>query len=253
MTEHRMLIDGQGVAARSGATRGIINPHDASELARVAEGDRADARAAIEAARRAFDEGDWRRRSASERAAVSSRLAAAVREQGIDRPSDFDLTHLHGVTWPALDGVDVAGLLQRVFHQTFVADPPMTVPRAVEAVAAASAALPVAIVTSSNRETLALVSEQLQLTGLVAATVCAEDCRESKPSPEPFSLVADRLHVAPERCLIFEDSVAGVRAGVAVGAAVIAVGPESGHEPWIADFEALPADLFSRRDRDTHG
>jgi sugar-phosphatase len=191
-------------------------------------------------------------------------VLALLAEQGIDRPSDFDLTHCHGVTWaaiarplverwPVLDGVDVAAALQRYFQQTFVADPPMPVPGALEAVAAASSVLPVAIVTSSNRETLALVCEQLQLTGLVAATVCAEDCRESKPSPEPFALAAERLHVAPERCLIFEDSVAGVRAGVAVGAAVIAVGPESGHEPWIADFEALPADFFSRRAGDIDG
>ena len=191
-------------------------------------------------------------------------VLALLAEQGIDRPSGFDLSHFHGVTWaatvrslverwPVLDGVDVAAALQRYFHQTFVADPPMTMPGALEAVAAASAALPVAIVTSSNRETLALVCEQLQLTGRVAATVCAEDCRESKPSPEPFALAAERLGVAPERCLIFEDSAAGVRAGVAVGAVVIAVGPESGHEPWIADFEALPADLFAPRAGDDHG
>jgi sugar-phosphatase len=191
-------------------------------------------------------------------------VLALLAEQGIHRPSDVDLAHFHGVTWaaiarllverwPALGGVEVAGLLQRYFHQTFVADPPKPVPGALEAVAAASSALPVAIVTSSNRETLALVSEQLQLSGLVAATVCAEDCRESKPSPEPFALAAERLRVAPERCLIFEDSVAGVRAGVAVGAVVIAVGPESGHDPWIADFTSLPADLFAPRAGDGHG
>jgi len=191
-------------------------------------------------------------------------VLAFLAERGIHRPTGVDLTHFHGVTWatiagslvarwPALQGVDVAVLLQRRFHQTFVEDPPKPVPGALEALAAASSALPVAIVTSSNRETLALVSEQLQLTGLVAATVSAEDCRESKPSPEPFALAAARLRVAPERCLIFEDSVAGVRAGVALGAAVIAVGPESGHEPWISDFESLPEDFFSPGPGDHHG
>ena len=47
MTEHRMLIDGQWIEARSGATRSIINPHDSSELGRVAEGDRVDAQLAV--------------------------------------------------------------------------------------------------------------------------------------------------------------------------------------------------------------
>jgi betaine-aldehyde dehydrogenase len=80
MTERQMLIGGDWVAACSGAKRTIINPHDGSNLAQVAEGDRADARAAVEAARRAFDEGDWSRRSAADRAGVVKRLAAAVRE-----------------------------------------------------------------------------------------------------------------------------------------------------------------------------
>jgi sugar-phosphatase len=183
-------------------------------------------------------------------------VLALLAEHRIDAPADFDLSTFHGVTWaasvpplvarwPLLDGVDVAAALQRHFHQTFVTDPPMTMPGALDAVTAASAAVPVAIVTSSNRETLALVCEQLQLTGLVSATVCAEDCRTSKPSPEPFNLAAARLNVAPECCLVFEDSLAGVRAGTAAGAAVIAVGSESGHEPWIDDFEALPAGFFT--------
>lgn len=185
-------------------------------------------------------------------------------EQGIDDLSGFDFSHFHGVTWaaiadalvgrwPVLEGHDVAVALQRCFHQTVVDDPPRPMPGVVQALVTASSMLPVAIVTSSNRETMALVCKQLQITDLVAATVCAEDCRESKPSPEPFCLAARLLNVAPERCLIFEDSVAGVRAGMAAGAAVIAVGPDSGHTPWITDFEALPADFFARSKGDANG
>jgi len=191
-------------------------------------------------------------------------VLALLAEHGIDAPAGFDLSTFHGVTWaasvpplvarwPVLDGVDGTGALQRHFHQTFVTDPPQTMPGAVAAVTAASAVVPVAIVTSSNSETLALVCEQLQITGLVSTTVCAEDCRTSKPSPEPFKVAAARLKVAPEHCLIFEDSVAGVRAGLAAGAAVVAVGSESGHEPWIADFDALPIGFFSARVGGSHG
>jgi betaine-aldehyde dehydrogenase len=111
MIEHRMLIDGQWVAACSGATRGIINPHDASELARVAEGDRADARAAIEAARRAFDQGDWRRRSAADRAAVLIRLAAAVREHATELARLETLDTGKTLTESAWDMSDVADVL----------------------------------------------------------------------------------------------------------------------------------------------
>jgi mannitol-1-/sugar-/sorbitol-6-phosphatase len=184
-------------------------------------------------------------------AAVSALLA----EYGIDVPSGFDYSSFHGVTWtssarflvkhyPSLDGVNVAAALQRHFHQTFITDPPMSIPGAVAAVTQASASLPVAIVTSSNRETLTLVCEQLQIADIINATVCAEDCKESKPSPEPFLLAARRLNVMPAHCLVFEDSAAGVQAGLASGAAVIAVGAESGYTPWVKDFEALPSVFF---------
>lgn len=75
-----MYVAGQWRPAASGATRAVLNPHDASELGQVAEGDRDDAEAAVQAARRAFDEGDWPRRPASERAEAVARLATAVRD-----------------------------------------------------------------------------------------------------------------------------------------------------------------------------
>jgi sugar-phosphatase len=185
-------------------------------------------------------------------------------EHEIDAPPDFDLSDFHGVTWAtsarnlkarwsALERVEVADGLQRHFHQTFITHPPPVVPGAVEAVQAAAASFPVAIVTSSNRETLELVCQQLQLVELLSTTVGAEDCSESKPSPEPFLLGAQRLGVSPKRCLIFEDSSAGVQAGLASGASVIAIGSASGHEPSIADYTTLPEAFFSALAHGAHG
>jgi len=133
-------------------------------------------------------------------------VLALLAEHEIAVPTDFDLSTFHGVTWatsarnlkarwPALQTVDIAGSLQRHFHQTFIVEPPPIVPGAVEALRAAAASFPVAIVTSSNRETLELVCSQLQLEDLLAATVGAEDCSKSKPHPEPFLLGAERIGV----------------------------------------------------------
>jgi sugar-phosphatase len=191
-------------------------------------------------------------------------VLALLAEHQITAPSDFDLSDFHGVTWatsarslterwPALEGGDVAGGLQRHFHQTFITDPPPVVPGAVEALTAAASSFPVAIVTSSNRETLELVCQQLQLMELLSTTVGAEDCSESKPSPEPFLVGAKRLGVSPQRCLIFEDSSAGVEAGLASGASVIAIGSASGHEPSIADYTTLPEAFFSALAHEGHG
>ncbi len=59
MLKKNMYIDGKWVDAASGNIREIINPYNQEVIAVVAEGDREDARAAIAAARRAFDAGDW--------------------------------------------------------------------------------------------------------------------------------------------------------------------------------------------------
>lgn len=45
-----------------------------------------------------------------------------------------------------------------------------------------------------------------------------------KPLPDIYLAVMKKLGVAPERCLVFEDSAAGIQAAVSSGASVIAVG-----------------------------
>jgi putative hydrolase of the HAD superfamily len=55
-------------------------------------------------------------------------------------------------------------------------------------------------------------------------TVCARDHVERvKPAPDLFLLAASRLHVAPERCVVFEDSPNGIRAARAAGMRCVAV------------------------------
>ncbi|HKU68165.1 MAG TPA: HAD-IA family hydrolase [Candidatus Baltobacteraceae bacterium] len=53
--------------------------------------------------------------------------------------------------------------------------------------------------------------------------VSSDDVSRSKPAPDCYLLAAARLEVAPERCLVVEDSRQGVAAGVAAGMTVIAV------------------------------
>ena len=73
-----MYIDGKWVPSVSGATRDIINPATGETIAAVAEGGREDARLAIAAARRAFDETDWPRWSHRERARLLMKLADLI-------------------------------------------------------------------------------------------------------------------------------------------------------------------------------
>ena len=57
--------------------------------------------------------------------------------------------------------------------------------------------------------------------------VCAGDYTRSKPDPEPFLLAAQRLGVAPEDCLVFEDTEMGIQAATAAGMASVKV-----LQPW---------------------
>ncbi|GIM46555.1 betaine aldehyde dehydrogenase [Collibacillus ludicampi] len=75
-----MYIDGKWVSARSGETKEIINPYNQEVIAVVPRGDREDARDAIRAARKAFDEGEWRKVTAPERADMLFQVAEKIRK-----------------------------------------------------------------------------------------------------------------------------------------------------------------------------
>src|SRR3954454_2650995 len=70
-----LFIGGAWRPAASGDTRQVINPFDGSALQRVDEAGAVDARAAVAAARVAFDDGPWRTSSAAERSAILFKVA----------------------------------------------------------------------------------------------------------------------------------------------------------------------------------
>jgi sugar-phosphatase len=82
---------------------------------------------------------------------------------------------------------------------------------------------PHAIVTSAN---IALMTARMTAAGLVVPDVAitAESVTASKPDPEGFLKGAAALGLEPADCVVFEDSGAGVQAGLAAGMRVIGVG-----------------------------
>ncbi|GAA0457239.1 HAD-IA family hydrolase [Streptomyces olivaceiscleroticus] len=88
---------------------------------------------------------------------------------------------------------------------------------------AAIAAVPHALVTSAS---VPLAEARMGAAGLSMPDVriTAESVSASKPDPEGFLKGAAELGFAPEDCLVFEDSEAGIRAGQAAGMRVVGVG-----------------------------
>jgi mannitol-1-/sugar-/sorbitol-6-phosphatase len=120
----------------------------------------------------------------------------------------------------------------------------------VSALPGAAAALrsgwPMAIVTSCSA---ALAAARLSAAALPAPAqiVSYDDVRRGKPDPECFLLGARRLGVDCGRCLILEDAPAGVAAGRAAGARVMAVRTTHPDEE-LRDADAIVDDLTALLD-----
>lgn len=112
--------------------------------------------------------------------------------------------------------------------------------------------IPRAVATSAvpKNATLSLVRVGLQ--GYFDAMVTAADVKHGKPHPEPYLKAAQALGVIPERCLVVEDSVAGIQAAHAAGAKCLALTTTFPAEillaekpDWlIADLRAIPAQFW---------
>lgn len=99
------------------------------------------------------------------------------------------------------------------------------IPGAFNAVRDARQHMEVGVVSGSPRDLVDQLLTQLGVDTWVASHArFGGDCvKESKPSPEGFLQCAAALGVAPVHCLVFEDSISGLRAARAAGATSVAV------------------------------
>jgi aldehyde dehydrogenase (NAD+) len=80
---YKLFINGEFVDAADGKTFETIDPGTESPIATVAQAGKADAEAAIAAARKAFDRGDWRGLTPADRAAKVQDFADQIAQQGL--------------------------------------------------------------------------------------------------------------------------------------------------------------------------
>lgn len=83
MEHYKLFINGEFVDAADGKTFETIDPGTESPIATVAQAGKADAEAAIAAARKAFDRGDWRGLTPADRAAKVQDFADQIAQQGL--------------------------------------------------------------------------------------------------------------------------------------------------------------------------
>jgi HAD superfamily hydrolase (TIGR01509 family) len=132
------------------------------------------------------------------------------------------LNQRHGLTMP------VEHVSKRKEELYFEALPQLkAVPEVLEHIEDQFGRIPFAVVSGSTKESVVASLESLRILDRFDTLVCAGDYSRSKPDPEPFLMAADRLGVAPEDCLVFEDTEMGVQAATAAGMASVKVPP-----PW---------------------
>lgn len=94
-----------------------------------------------------------------------------------------------------------------------------TINGAEDAIAAMS--LPIAVASSSRTEFLHGKLKRVGLFDQLSPHIYSADLvAHGKPAPDIFLYTAEKLSIAPERCLVIEDSVNGVRAGLAANMTV---------------------------------
>ncbi|MFT3690922.1 HAD family hydrolase [Paenirhodobacter sp.] len=114
----------------------------------------------------------------------------------------------------------------------------------------AMADLPRIVASSSGPERIA---HSLRLTGLAdlfGDRICsAVEVENGKPAPDLFLLAARRLGADPARCIVIEDSEAGVRAAKAAGMRVVGflAGSHAGVAGLAQKLPALGPDALARR------
>ena len=80
-----------------------------------------------------------------------------------------------------------------------------------------------AVCTSAPRANMDLIIDKLAVRPLMNSTMASEDVILHKPHPEIYLQSAAKLQVEPANCIVFEDSFAGITAGLNAGMKVIAV------------------------------
>jgi HAD superfamily hydrolase (TIGR01509 family) len=109
---------------------------------------------------------------------------------------------------------------------------------------------PVCIVSGSRR---AEVAEGIALMGVASCLrfyLGSEDYARGKPDPSCFLAAASRLGMAPARCVVFEDSTAGVRAAKKAGMYCVGLARPGAPAQDLAGADQVLGDLGAFRPGD---
>ena len=171
----------------------------------------------------------------SERESAEAMARVLIRDLGL--PIDqADRDYVVGHSWNEIDawlrakyGAKMAWTFGELIarssaeRELVIAEAGLTIMQGARELVRRFAHLPRAIVTGSSRAEAAASVAHLGIADQLQFVLASEDMPRGKPFPDGYLAAAERLGVAPARCLVLEDSAAGIAAGRAAGMTVIGV------------------------------
>jgi beta-phosphoglucomutase-like phosphatase (HAD superfamily) len=83
------------------------------------------------------------------------------------------------------------------------------------------------------------VIERLGISEFIQATCNSILVPHSKPAPDPYAYICEKLEVEPKKSIAIEDSPAGVQSAVAAGLCVVGVGEAVANDPAVYPISSL--------------
>lgn len=102
----------------------------------------------------------------------------------------------------------------------------------------------VKIAVGSSSKNAPLILERIGLDEMFDAVSDGNGLEKSKPDPEVFLKAAERLGLSPAECLVVEDALSGIDAGVAGGFATAGIGAAASYDKADYKLEKL-SDILS--------
>lgn len=86
-----------------------------------------------------------------------------------------------------------------------------------------SLSVPCVVATSAPRENADFILSELDISHFFDAVLDSSHVTKGKPDPEVYLKAAEAIRLPPSRCVVFEDSLAGVEAGLKAGTRVVGI------------------------------
>jgi beta-phosphoglucomutase len=102
-----------------------------------------------------------------------------------------------------------------------------------------SKGLIMALVTSSPRQDVEAIFERNGLGKYFKLVITRTDVKVSKPDPESYNVCREQLGLQPDECLVFEDTINGVKSAIAAGLICYAIQSNTAEHEKLAIADKL--------------